>query len=298
MHEKTMLQWYAWERGHRIIYGVRFHCECAPIEAMWAYASHLLRQRLNGTPAVLIELLTSLFAYDIKPDVAARLFNRPTECWMLYTLFVCMPDKELKAGLSATDVFAIQRAYSGFGNTTASGSAHARSSVAGALADAEGDVDDLREIGEMAPPRGVQVAAPLPMDPLAAGAVPTASASVSAASTVEVTSFNASTVPPQIPDNLWELLSCVKEPARRAITDKRRKVPKIYRAFVDAVQNAWDTPSGRAVLQLLEISTLADMTPKYALEHSVVMCLGVLATLPCHPNPNPSVALPIVSVID
>ena len=104
-----MLQWLAWEHGHRIIYGVRFHCECAPIESMWAYIVAQLRDRLDRSPGTLLALLTEFLAYAVKPDVAARLFNRPTECWMLYTLHVVSNDG-LVAGLSAPDVFAIQRA--------------------------------------------------------------------------------------------------------------------------------------------------------------------------------------------
>ena len=122
------------------------------------------------------------------------------------------------------------------------------------------------------------------------GAGTTASAGVAAKPSVGALAFIASTVPSNIPENLWELVSCVKEPSRRAMTDKRRQVPEFYQAFVDAVQCAWNTPPGRAVLQPLEICTLLDMTPQYALEHSIVMCLGVPATLPYHPDPSTVVA--------
>jgi hypothetical protein len=75
--EKTMLQWIAFSKGHSVVYGVRFHCECAPVEALWAYIVHLLRQKLDGTPATLLALLAEFLAWAVKPDVSARLFNRP-----------------------------------------------------------------------------------------------------------------------------------------------------------------------------------------------------------------------------
>ena len=52
---------------------------------------------------------------------------------MFYTFNVCLLNKGLAAGLSSTDVFALQRAFSGFGNKTTTGSAHAWASTAGAL---------------------------------------------------------------------------------------------------------------------------------------------------------------------
>ena len=78
-----MLQWLAYNRGHTIIYGVRFHYECAPVEALWAYIVYLLRSLLDGTPGTLLALLSQYLAWAVKPDVSARLFNRPTECWLL-----------------------------------------------------------------------------------------------------------------------------------------------------------------------------------------------------------------------
>ena len=134
--EKTALQWLAIARGHRVIYGVRFNSECATVEAMWAYIVSVLRQILDGKAATLVTNLVSYLAHIVKPDVAGRLFNRPTEpepecCqWQLYTLAVGAY-LSLAAGLSAESVFALQRAYSGFSNTKASTAGHARSSRSG-----------------------------------------------------------------------------------------------------------------------------------------------------------------------
>ena len=131
--EKMALQWLAIARGHRVIYGVRFNSECATVEAMWAYIVSVLRQILDGKAATLVTNVVSYLAHIVKPDVAGRLFNRPTEpepecCqWQLYTLAVGAY-LSLAAGLSAESVFALQRAYSGFSNTKASTAGHARSS--------------------------------------------------------------------------------------------------------------------------------------------------------------------------
>ena len=216
--EKTALQWLAISRGHRVIYGVRFHSECAPVESMWAYIVSVLRPMLDGKASTLVTNLVSCLAHTIKPDVAGRLFNRPTECWQLYTLTVGA-NLSLAAGLSAESVFALQRAYSGYGNTKASTSGHARSSVMGTLADALGDAlgdaedesdaaagDELRETGTAAPFRAV---------PTGAGTNRVAAAAGGAGPGVP---FVSSPVPEEVPPNLWELLSCVKESIRRAVS--------------------------------------------------------------------------------
>ena len=64
-YEKTMLQWLAYERGHRVIYGVRFHCECAVVEAMWAYIVSKLRQEVDGKSSTLVVALVEKLAYGI-----------------------------------------------------------------------------------------------------------------------------------------------------------------------------------------------------------------------------------------
>jgi hypothetical protein len=61
--EKTMLQWYAIERGHTVIYGVRFHSECATIESMWAYIVAELRKQIDGRSATLLAFLLAYLAY-------------------------------------------------------------------------------------------------------------------------------------------------------------------------------------------------------------------------------------------
>ena len=135
----------------------------------------------------------------------------------------------LATGLSADSVFARERAYSGYGNTKAPTSGHARSLVTGTLAnalgsslsdssgdsEARGDAEDesdtaagdeLRETGTAASFRAV---------PRAAAAAGGASASAASASGVH---FASSTVPEEVPSNLWELLPCVKESIRRAFS--------------------------------------------------------------------------------
>ena len=247
---------------------------------MWAYIVSVLRRILDGKAATLVTNLVSCLAHTIKPDVAGRLFNRPTECWQLYTLAVCT-DLSLTAGLSAESVFALQRAYSGFGNTKASTSGHARSSVMGTLADALGDSDamgddeeendvaagdELRETGTVAPFRAVPKAA---AQAAAAGGASASAASASGAP------FVPATVPEDVPSNLWELLSCVKEPRRRAFTDKRRAKAVVYDAFVAVVQRVWDSADGRAVLRVLEDKTLLSITPAFAMRVSVLLSLRV-----------------------
>ena len=296
-YEKTMLQWLALEHGHRVVYGVRFHCECAVIEAMWAYLVGEIRDSLDGTPATLFLQIISKLAYEIKPDMSGRLFNRPTEAWMLYTLGVCLQAasgsvpagaKEIFAGLLAADVLAIQRAFSGYGNKKAQGSAHARASLAGARADVDMDVDSFSDdeadplaVGDThaaAPPRAAVIAAPaVPV----AGAAPGGGAAHVAAAAPSVAQpavapLVPSKVPEEVPANLWELLSCVKEPARRAAgLDKRRLKPATYAAFVGAVQRGWNTKSGRDALGFLEDKKLQQMTPVFALAHCCVLAMRV-----------------------
>lgn len=283
-----MLQWVAWERGHSINYGVRFHCECAPVEALWAFIVHLLRNRLDGTPKMLLALLIEFLAFTVKPDVCPRLFNRPTECWQLYTLAVVSNDS-LEVGLSAPDVIALQSAFSGYSNRAADGAAHARASAAGADADASFVADPFdgrtleeeNEGGELAEDIGL---AP----PLATGGAPAAKV-VAAAAAAGVGSAGVAApvpdLPDEVPSNLWELLSCVKEAARRAITDRRRKVPRIYEGFVAAVQRTWNSDTGRAVLRVLESKTLLAMTVEFAMKHSIVLYLGVRSALPFDERP-------------
>ena len=300
--EKTMLQWIAFNKGHSIVYGVRFHCECAPVEALWAYIVYLLRQKLDGTPAMLLALLAEFLAWAVKPDVSARLFNRPTECTLpvLYTLGVVTLNSKLEAGLSAPQVVDLQRAFSGYSNRPRSeiGAAHPRASLAGCDADAslslepepldvnvnlfaleEDEGGEFGEDGVAAPPRAV-VAPP----PRAAAPGGAASGGAAAAAAAAGPLLN-SPVPEDVPENLWELLSCIKEQARRDITDKRKKVPAIWAAFVVAVQRVWNTESGRAVLEVLVEQTPGTITPAFALENSIVLYLGVRAGLPCEAHP-------------
>jgi hypothetical protein len=281
-----MLQWLAFHAGHSVIYGVRFHCECAPVEALWAYIVHMLRQLLDGTPGTLLALLGTFLAWAVKPDVSARLFNRPTECWLLYTLAVVSSGSTLEAGLSAPDVVDLQRAFSGYSNRPRGevGVSHNRASAAGCDADAnlytleEGEGGELDEGGAAAPPRTVVVqpqAAP-GGGAAAAAAAPAAGAAAAALPTA---------LPEEVPFNLWELLSCIKEKARRSITDRRKEVPAIWAAFVATVQRVWDSPTGNAVLRVLVGKTPADMTPAFALANSIVLYLGVRAGLPCEERP-------------
>lgn len=293
--EKTMLQWIAFSKGHSVVYGVRFHCECAPVEALWAYIVHLLRQKLDGTPATLLALLAEFLAWAVKPDVSARLFNRPTECTLLYTLGVVSPGSVLEAGLSAPQVVDLQRAFSGYSNRPRReiGAAHPRASVAGCNADASLEAVDLDanlcaleedeggefdEGGAAAPPRAVE--APPPR-----AAAPGGVAGGAAAAAALAGPLLHSPVPGEVPHNLWELLSCIKEQARRDITDRRKKVPAIWAAFLVVVQRVWNTESGRAVLHVLKTKNPADITPAFALENSIVLYLGVRAGLPCEAGP-------------
>ena len=304
-HEKTMLQWLALEHGHTVIYGVRFHCECAVVEAMWAYIVSEIRDMVDGTASTLFSTLVNLIAFTIKPDIAGRLFNRPTEAWMLYTLGVCLTGAtlppgtaEISAGLSAADTLAIQRAYSGYGNAKAgSGSAHPRASLAGARADAHieeeefFDEADPLEVGDSraaAPPRAAVLPAPVPV-----GAAPGGAAAGAAAAPVlaPAAPHAPSLVPPEVPDNLWELLSCVKEPARRRLLDYRRTKPEIYDAFVAAVQRGWDSVSGRGALRFLADKTRLEMTPEFALRRTCVLALRV-RVWPTVPEANVVVAGP------
>ena len=87
-------------------------------------------------------------------------------------------------------------------------------------------------------------------------------------------------LPPEVPDNLWELLSCVKEPARRALLDKRRAKPAVYGFFVDAVQRAWNSEAGRGALRFLADKTRQEMTPAFALRHACVLAMRVRVRWP------------------
>lgn len=300
-HEKTMLQWLALEHGHRVIYGVRFHCECAVVEAMWAYLVSEIREELDGTAATLFAALVNQLAFAVKPEIAGRLFNRPTEAWLLYSLGVCLQASkgslppgtaEIFIGLLAVDVLAIQRAFSGYGNKKAMGSSHARASLAGARADAmvnEDDDDDVDpliagDVHAAAPPRAVAVAAAGP--PPAPGGAAAGAAAASAAGpplaplVAAGAPFVSAPLPPEVPDNLWELLSCVKEPARRALLDKRRAKPAVYGFFVDAVQRAWNSEAGRGALRFLADKTRREMTPVFALRHACVLAMRVRVAWP------------------
>ena len=280
-----MLEWLAYKFGHGVMYGVRFHCECAPVESLWAYVVYMLRDRLDGTPGTLLALLAEYFAWAVKPDVSARLFNRPTECWLLYTLAV-VSKPSLEAGLSAPDVVDLQRAFSGYSNRPRAeiGSAHPRASAAGCDSDAvllpfnlntlEEEGGELDEVVTLAPPRSFVTQAPLVAAGGAAAGAPPA-----------LGTFVHAEVPEGVPFNLWELLSCIKEKARRDITDKRQKDPKIWSVFVAAVQRVWNTPTGRDVLSVLDEKTLADITVEFALKHSIVLYVGVRANLSCEPCP-------------
>ena len=262
---------------------------------------YLLRQKLDGTPATLLALLAEFLAWAVKPDVSARLFNRPTECTLLYTLGVVTLNSKLEAGLSAPQVVDLQRAFSGYSNRPRSeiGAAHPRASLAGCDADAslslepepldvnvnlfaleEDEGGEFGEDGVAAPPRAV--VAPPPRAAAPGGAASGGAAAVAAAAAGPLLH---SPVPEDVPENLWELLSCIKEQARRDITDKRKTVPAIWAAFVGAVQRVWNTDSGRAVLEVLVSETPGTITPAFALEHSIVLYLGVRAGLPCEAHP-------------
>ena len=97
--------------------------------------------------------------------------------------------------------------------------------------------------------------------------------------TLPVPASASDTVPEEVPDNLWELLSCVKEKQRRTITDRRKTQSATYAGFVAEVQRAWNSQTGRAVLKVLEGRTLASITPEFALECSVILSLRVPSTL-------------------
>jgi hypothetical protein len=294
MYEKTMLQWYALERGHRVIYGTRFHCECAVIESVWAYIVKQLSTIMDGTASTLVHALINQLAFTIKPDVVQRLLNRPTLYTLLYSLGVASDDR-IPAGLAAVDVFEIMRAFSGYGNKHPTTAAHAKASSAGAAADAFGDEpalpDDLEESDPLI--EGERFAGPRPR--IAAPPAPAAVAVVgqaagpgvaaqaalllvpspSAAAGAQAAPFLPSLAPSEVHEALWELLSCVMDPARRVYMDKRRLKPAIFAAFCAAVQRAWDScPSSRAALGILEGKTLGDMTPLYALRHAAVLCVG------------------------
>ena len=344
-YEKTMLQWLAYERGHRVIYGVRFHCECAPVEAMWSYIVSKLRQQVDGKSSTLVVALVEKLAYGIKPDVAARLFFRPTTYQMLYSLAVVSND-ELTAGLMAMDVFALMRAFSGYGNKHVTTVAHAKARVGaeghgGDVADSEADSsggeegvsakpahrdvddEDPLAVGDLyapAPPRGQghgggrgSASSPSDSGPESAGgattlgrggrrrvrrlpggalAAPAEAASASAVAAqahpvaVPDSALAKCPVPDEVPRNLWELLSCVMHVGRRRKTDVRRANPTHYGAFVAAAQRAWDSRVGRAVLELLAGKVVSDMTPAFALQHSVVLSLEVACTLPYHEEPE------------
>lgn len=286
-----MLQWHALEHGHRVIYGVRFHCECAVVEAMWAYLVSEIREMLDGTAATLFAALVNELAFDVKPEIAGRLFNRPTEVWLLYSLGVCLQAAkgslppgtgEIFVGLSAVDVLAIQRAYSGYGNKKAGGASHARASLAGARADAQLELDDDDDIDPLivgdahaaAPPRAV-AAAGAQQAPGGAAAGLGAAAAAAPAVAAAGAPFASAPVPPEVPVNLWELLSCVKEPARRALLDKRRAKAAVFAVFAGAVQRAWNSEAGRGALRFLADKTVQEMTPAFALRHACVLAMRV-----------------------
>ncbi len=48
-------------------------------------------------------------------------------------------------------------------------------------------------------------------------------------------------------------------------------------AFVTAVQRAWNAPTGRAVLEVLETYTFLNFTPAFALRVSVILSVIVCA---------------------
>jgi hypothetical protein len=347
-----MLQWLAYEHGHRVIYGVRFHCECAAVEAMWSYIVSKLRPQVDGKSSTLVVALVEKLAYGIKPDVAARLFFRPTTYQMLYSLAVVSNDG-LTAGLLAVDVFALMRAFSGYGNKFATTVAHAKAclgrdghggDISPSEADDSGgedrapskpahrdsDDEDPLAVGDLhalAPPRGhgggrgpgsagassLSDSGPEPASasdsalgrgsrrrvhrlpgsaPVAhAGAAGASAASARAAAAAQPVAVPDSApakapVPDDVPRNLWALLSCVMHAGRRRKTDVRRQSPKHYAAFVAAAQRAWNSRTGRGVLGLLEGKDEADMTPAFALQHSVVLSLEVACPMPYHECPE------------
>lgn len=77
-------------------------------------------------------------------------------------------------------------------------------------------------------------------------------------------------------------------PERGAAAQDRRSTGEChhYGAFVAAAQRAWDSHAGRAVLGLLVGKNVGDMTPAFALQHSVVLSLEVVCPLPYHADPK------------
>jgi hypothetical protein len=195
---------------------------------------------------------------------------------------------EIFISLLAVDVLAIQRAFSGYGNKKAAGSSHARASLAGARADAQLNEDDDDDVDPLtvgdahtaAPPRAVAVAAAGPQPAPVGAAVAPVLAEPQLAVAAAGAPFASAPVPPEVPENLWELLSCVKEPARRALLDKRRAKPAVYDLFVDAVQRAWNSEAGRGALRFLADKTRQEMTPAFALRHACVLAMRVRVRWP------------------
>jgi hypothetical protein len=289
LHEKTMLQWYALERGHSVIYGARFHCECAVIELVWAFIANALRTDMDGTPATLVSALVNELAFECKPDVVGRLFYRPALYVFLYSLGVCC-DSRLAAGLAASDVFELMRAFTGSGNKSGTTAAHATASAAGTEASAAGfNTEAYDEADPVALGDDFVGARPL----IAAPAPAAAPAAATAAAAPVAGGFPSTPLPEEVPGNLWELMSCIMDPERRAeVPDKRRKTGTAFAEFSEVVKRAWNArSSSREVLRLLENKTRAEMTPPFAVRHSVVLFLGVPSGLPCIQRPGDAVAV-------
>ena len=67
--------------------------------------------------------------------------------WQPYTL-AAGTNLSLASGLSAESIFALQCAFSGYGNRTASTSRHAQASVMGTLADALGESESMGDTND------------------------------------------------------------------------------------------------------------------------------------------------------